>query len=45
MKKILLIITAFSMLGSSAFAHHMAVYEDAGTNIPESSPHLLMTFY
>ncbi len=45
MKKLLLILAATAMLTSSAFAHHMAVYEDAGVNIPESSPHLLMTFY
>ena len=32
-------------LASSASAHHMAAYDDAGVNIPESSPHLLMTFY
>lgn len=45
MKNILLILTATAMLTSGAFARHMAVYEDAGTDIPESSPHLSMTFY
>ncbi len=45
MKKTVLVIAAFLMLASSAFARHMAVYEDTGTNIPESSPHLLMKFY
>ncbi len=45
MKQILLILAVTAMFTSSAFARHMAVYEDAGTNIPESSPHLPMTFY
>ena len=45
MKKIITIILLTLGLASSASAHHMAVYEDAGVNIPESSPHLLMTFY
>jgi hypothetical protein len=31
-------------MASSAFAHHMAVYEDAGIYIPEDSPHLDMVF-
>jgi len=44
MKKILTVATLLIALGSSAFAHHMAVYEDAGINIPEWSPHLLMEF-
>ncbi|MGB5965042.1 MAG: hypothetical protein WBG65_05865 [Sulfurimonadaceae bacterium] len=44
MKKMLIIIATSAMLASSAFAHHMAEYDDAGIYIPESSPHLLMTF-
>ncbi len=44
MKKSIAIITMLAALSSSAFAHHMAVYEDAGINIPDSSPHLLMVF-
>jgi uncharacterized GH25 family protein len=44
MKKTIAIITMLVALSSSAFAHHMAVYEDAGINIPDSSPHLLMVF-
>ena len=44
MKKSIAIITLLVALSSSAFAHHMAVYEDAGINIPEWSPHLLMEF-
>ncbi len=44
MKKSIAVITLLIAFGSSAFAHHMAVYEDAGINIPDSSPHLLMVF-
>lgn len=44
MKKMLIVLAAAAMLASSAFAHHMAEYEDAGIYIPEWSPHLLMTF-
>jgi len=44
MKKIFTITTLLIALSSSVFAHHMAVYEDAGINIPEFSPHLLMEF-
>lgn len=44
MKKSFTVITLLIALSSSAFAHHMAVYEDAGVNIPDSSPHLLMVF-
>jgi uncharacterized GH25 family protein len=44
MKKTIAIITMLVALSSSAFAHHMAVYEDAGINIPEFSPHLDMVF-
>ena len=32
-------------LASRASAHHMAESDTAGVNIPDSSPHLLMTFY
>jgi uncharacterized GH25 family protein len=45
MKKTVLTIFAFSLLGSSAFAHHMDVYEDSGTNVKELSTHLPVTFY
>ena len=44
MKKIITVISLLVAFSSSAFAHHMAVYEDAGINIPEWSPHLLMEF-
>lgn len=44
MKKMLIVLSATAMLASSAFAHHMAEYEDAGIYISEWSPHLLMTF-
>ena len=44
MKKTIAVITLLIAFSSSAFAHHMAVYEDAGINIPEFSPHLDMVF-
>lgn len=44
MKKTIAIITFLLAFSSSAFAHHMAVYEDAGIYIPETSPHLDMVF-
>jgi len=44
MKKIITITTLLVALSSSAFAHHMAAYDGAGVNIPDSSPHLLMVF-
>ena len=44
MKKLIAVILISGALASSAMAHHMAVYEDAGINIPEFSPHLDMTF-
>jgi len=44
MKKIIAVITLLVAFSSSAFAHHMAVYEDAGINIPDTSPHLDMVF-
>jgi hypothetical protein len=44
MKKITVIVLLVSALASSAFAHHMAAYEDAGIMISEWSPHLLMEF-
>lgn len=44
MKKIVTTLLLVGALASSAFAHHMAVYEDAGVNIPLSSPHLDMFF-
>ncbi len=45
MKKLAAIILLAIGLVSSASAHHMAQSDTAGVNIPESSPHLLMTFY
>ncbi|HEX5624317.1 MAG TPA: hypothetical protein VFX57_07755 [Sulfuricurvum sp.] len=44
MKKVVLAFLMLAAMTSSAFAHHMAVYEDAGINIPEDSPHLDMVF-
>ncbi len=44
MKKLFTIATLLLALSSSAFAHHMAVYDGAGINIPDSSPHLDMVF-
>ena len=41
MKKI---ITLLALLVTVASAHHMAVYDDAGTNIDGDSPHLDMEF-
>ena len=45
MKKLTAILLLAAALASSASAHHMAQSDTAGVNIPESSPHLLMTFY
>jgi hypothetical protein len=42
MKKLLFLALAGFLTVASA--HHMAVYEDAGVNIPEFSPHLDMVF-
>jgi hypothetical protein len=44
MKKFIALTLIVGALASNAFAHHMAAYDDAGVNIPESSPHLLMVF-
>ncbi len=44
MKKLIAALLIAGAMASSAFAHHMAVYEDAGINIPEFSPHLDMVF-
>ena len=44
MKKFITVTLLVGALASSAFAHHMATYEDAGVNIPTSSPHLDMVF-
>lgn len=44
MKKLITALLIAGAMASSAFAHHMAVYEDAGINIPDSSPHLDMVF-
>ncbi len=45
MKKLITAVLLASALASSAFAHHMAAYEDAGIYIPEDSPHLDIVFY
>ena len=45
MKRLITILFLAVGLASSASAHHMAESDTAGVNIPESSPHLLMTFY
>ena len=45
MKKVITLFLVSVALTTSAFAHHMAAYEDAGIMIPDSSPHLLMEFY
>ena len=42
MKKFMMILMIAGAMATSAFAHHMAVYEDAGIYIPEWSPHLDM---
>jgi hypothetical protein len=44
MKKIIALTLLVGALASNAFAHHMAAYEDAGVNIPSTSPHLDMVF-
>ncbi len=44
MKKSIAVISLLIAFSSSAFAHHMAVYDGAGINIPDSSPHLDMVF-
>ena len=45
MKKLTTMILLAIGLASSASAHHMAQNDDAGVNIPDSSPHLEMVFY
>jgi hypothetical protein len=44
MKKILLATLLTFGITASASAHHMAENPDAGSSIPDWSPHLLMTF-
>jgi len=44
MKKLIAMALLMGALASSVFAHHMSVYDDAGINIPTSSPHLDMVF-
>lgn len=44
MKKFMTTLLMAAALASSAFAHHMAAYEDAGIYIDEDSPHLDMVF-
>lgn len=45
MKKIFVALLLALGIATSASAHHMAQYDDAGVNIPDSSPHLLMEFF
>ncbi|WP_345978003.1 hypothetical protein [Sulfurimonas sp. HSL3-7] len=45
MKKFITTLLMAAALASSAFAHHMAAYDDAGIYIDEDSPHLDMVFY
>ncbi|MHC3995330.1 hypothetical protein WCX49_10160 [Sulfurimonas sp. HSL-1656] len=45
MKKLIAAVCLTGALASSAFAHHMAEYEDAGIYIPDWSLHLLMEFF
>lgn len=45
MKKLTTIVLLAIGLVSSASAHHMAQSDTAGVNIPESSPHLFITFF
>ncbi len=44
MKKLITALLIAGAMASSAFAHHMAAYEDAGIYIDEDSPHLDMVF-
>ncbi len=44
MKKMIISLMILGVTASGLFAHHMAEYEDAGVNIVEWSPHLLMEF-
>ena len=44
MKKIITLAFLVGALASNSFAHHMAAYDDAGINIPSTSPHLDMFF-
>ncbi len=45
MKKLTTIVLLAIGLVSSASAHHMSASDTAGVNIPDASPHPLMTFY
>lgn len=45
MKKFIVLTLLAGALASNTFAHHMAAYDDAGSSIPEWSPHLLMEFF
>ena len=44
MKKFITLTFLVGALASSAFAHHMSAYDDAGIYIPSTSPHLDMVF-
>ncbi len=45
MKRFIAILVLTLELASSAFGHHMSVYDDAGINIPDLSTHLLIEFF
>jgi len=44
MKKTLLALFLTLGVAATASAHHFSANPDAGTNIPDSSPHLTMEF-
>ncbi len=44
MKKILLAALLTVGISSAASAHHLSANDDAGSMIPDWSPHLLMVF-
>jgi len=44
MKKVILAALLTAGISSAASAHHLSSNPDAGANIPDWSPHLLMVF-
>ena len=44
MKNLITMTLLVGALASSAFAHHFSANDDAGINIPSTSPHLDMVF-
>ena len=44
MKKLTTLLLLTIGLASSLSAHHFSANDDAGANIPETSPHLTMEF-